>query len=93
VLSDIINPHCILYQDCCHIVWFSLITFSSKTFCFGLQLECSFVEEKSQVQHSVTLELEKKQRCGKVAYDILGNLLEHNSKQNVSQAHSLNVSD
>ncbi|CAK9211625.1 unnamed protein product [Sphagnum troendelagicum] len=50
-------------------------------------LECSFVEEKSQLQHSVTLELEKKQRCGKVAYDILGNLLEHNSKQNDELAH------
>ncbi len=50
----------------------------------ALQLECRLIEEKSHMQRAVTLELEKKQGCSKVAYDIMGNLLEHNTKQYVS---------
>jgi hypothetical protein len=50
----------------------------------ALQLECHLIEERSHTQRAVTLELEKKQGCSKVAYDIMGNLLEHNTKQHVS---------
>jgi hypothetical protein len=39
----------------------------------------------------VTLELEKKARSSEVAYDILLNLLEHNTKQNVSQELFLEI--
>jgi hypothetical protein len=37
------------------------------------------------MQRAVTLELEKKQGCSKVAYDIMGNLLEDNTKQYASR--------
>ncbi len=68
------------------IVWFSFLrSVNPRKISLGLQLECALFEPRSHMQYMVTLELEKKARSSEVAYDILLNLLEHNTKQNVSQ--------
>jgi len=68
------------------IVWFSFLrSVNPRKISPGLQLECALFEPRSHMQYMVTLELEKKARSSEVAYDILLNLLEHNTKQNVSQ--------